>query len=383
MAITKMNLLSKLFKIQFIIFIGLVCSIISLRSQTLKKYDYKNFVVNEEKYFAIPFCYLGKFGEFQSNPLEFIDYIQLYNAIRIKPTAPPAFDLKELLNYNSYFDIKNIWYLWSLEAITGMPQSVGGPYFPSEEYKLWTNQFIDFIKSNSTNFSPTTSNIVKIGNTEKQVIIYSPNRIQIPVSAIIERGIKSYKRFVPLYDFFIIKCKIKYISQDSVNIFMPVISPKNRDIRNNLFFMSPSFCIPFNIAGKSKWDRMFTFYRFNNGYSPDDILRIFKSKRNALKKFKYEYKSNSPEPFKNLSIHNYQNQIKHHSEYKRNPSDFFNSEYIISHDYRFVLKTADSCNKNRVNIFVPQIAKENFIVAILEFSIPTELEIIRFISQLE
>lgn len=378
-----MNLLSKLLKIQFIFLIGLLCSVISLRSQTLRKYDYKNFVVNEEKYFAIPFCYLGKFGEFQSNPLELIDYVQLYNAISIKPTAPPAFDLKELLNYNSYFDIKNIWHLWSLEVITGRPQSIDGPYFPSEDYKLWTNQFIGFIKSNSTNFSPTPSYIIRIGNTDNQVTVYSPNRIQIPVSEIIQRGIKSYKRFVPIYDFFIIKCKINYISQDSVNIFMPIISPKRRDIRNNLFFMSPSFYIPFNIAGRTKLDQMFTFHHFNSGYSSDDILRVFKNKGNALKKFKYEYKGNAPEPFKNLTIHNYQNQIEYLFEYKSSPSDFLNSEYIISHDYSFVLKTADSCNKNRVNIFAPQIVKENIIVSILEFSIPTEQEIIRFISQLE
>lgn len=372
----KMNRLSKLFKIQFIFLIGVVCSVISLRSQTVKKYDYKNFVVNEERYFAIPFCYLGRHNR---NPLVFINYMKLYDKqYMYVPMSTPGYDLKELLNYNEYFELENIWHLDDINnRFRYWPGSD-----PSEDYKLWMNQFIDFIKSNNTNIVPVTPYIIKIGNTDKHVSLYPPNRIQVPVSKAIQRGIKSYKKDVLIYDYFIIKCKINYIRQDSINIFMPVIAPKRIDIRKNLFFISNYFYIPFNIAGKSRFDQMMTFYRFKDGiYSIESLLNVYKNKRDAYKNYKNAYKSKIS-GYPNISSkHDFKHQLKHRIKYSYNEIDFHNIRlYFTDQELELLLKAFNSSHKNKVNLYAPQTVKENIIISIREFSIPSEHELLEYIS---
>ena len=314
-----MNLLNKLLKIQFIFLISLLCSLISLRSQTVKKYDYKNFVVNEERYFAIPFCYLG---ELEHNPLEFINYMKLYDRqYKYVPLSTPGFDLQELLNYNEYFDLDNIWYLDNINS--GFRYSAG--YGPSEDYKLWMNQFIDFIKLNNKGLVSGPTYITKIGVSDKQVSIFPPNRIQITKSKTVQRGIKSYNRLVPIYDFFIIKSKVNYIRQDSVNIYVPVLAPRRNDIRKNLFFMSSYFLIPFNLAGKSKFDKMTTFYRiYGNSQSIVDFKKNYNNNRNVSKIFTYDYKNCSRGYIGNFTKYNYQDQIKFLIKYSNNEIDFHN-----------------------------------------------------------
>lgn len=372
----KKNCLNKLFKIRFIIYLVLVCSNIPLRSQTHNKYDYKNFVVNEERYFAIPFCYLGKL---EPNPLEFINYMKLYGTqYKYVPISTPGFDLKELINYNEYFELDNIWYLGNIYYGFSIWHSSD----PSDDYKLWMKQFIDFIQLNSKGLPSGPTYITKIGDSDKQVSIFPPNRIQFTVSKTVQRGIKSYNRLVPLYDFFIIKCKINYIRQDSINIYMPVLAPKRNDIRNNLFFMSNYFHVPFNLVGKSKFDKMTTFYRiYGNSQSIVDVKNNYNHHRNVSNIFKDDYKNCSLGYIGNLTKYNYQDQIKYLIKYSENEINFHNIRlYFTDQELELLLKASNSSHKNKVNLYAPQMVRENIIISIREFSIPSEHELLEYLS---
>jgi hypothetical protein len=335
--------------------------------QKLEKYDYKNIVVSKEIYLAIPYCYLG---EMKNKSLEYFNYMWLFyfgydkyfNHLRY-----PSFDLNDILNYNDRFQINNIWYLPDV-----LPMEFKAI---SNKDTLWIDEFLKHMKSNVDGFLYNNSVQVSIGNTPKNVLIFSPNRIQIPVSKFIQKGINAYPIFNPIYDFYILKCTINYIYQDSTNIFMPLISPKRKELRNNLFLVSHALQIPFNIACKNRWEHVYTYY------SHCDRLH-FINQEQAIRDYRFAKKYYCEN---NYLIRGFKDALKRVDSYSdRYYTWFYGINYDVIHkpgNYKYLMKVANCPNKKKVNVYAHQTVQENFILSILEFSIPSEQELIEYISK--